>query len=221
MDAKRGTLYTKLSNTIALAVREGGKLPESNAKLRLALERAKEASMPLSTIERAIQRGAGELPGAKAPETVLYEAFGPAGEALLIEALTDNRNRTASEIRHLIDTHGGTLAQVGGVAWMFEPKGLVTLAPVALADDQNLALIDAGADDIVTNDDGITIVCPTDALAAVKAAAEGLGLAVRESERIAHPKATTLTVPATPQLGALLDALFQYPDVIDVATNAQ
>lgn len=212
--------YTKLANAIALAVREGGKLAEGNAKLRLALERAREASMPQSTIERAVQRGAGELPGSRPPETVVYEAFGPGGEALLIEALTDNRNRTASELRHLLASGGGSLAS-GGVAWMFEPRGVVTLAGTALSDDQNLALIDAGADDITTSEDGIAVLCAHDALLTVKAAAERLGLTVSETERVALPKTSTPTVPATPQLDNLLDALLHSPDVIDVATNAQ
>ena len=148
-DAKKGTLFTKLANTITIAAREGGGNPEINFKLRLALEKARQANMPKENMERAIKRGTGELGGVQIEE-ITYEAFGPEGITLLIETVTDNKNRTASEIRKIVTKHGGRLGEANSVNWMFERKGVIYFKKPSLAEEKEaleLELIDQGAED--------------------------------------------------------------------------
>ncbi len=165
-DAKRSQLFTKLAKAISVAARNGADI-NMNAKLRLAVERARSFSLPKDNIERAIQKGAGGGEGGRLEE-VRYEAYGPGGVALLIDALTDNKNRTSSEIRHLLERHGGRLAEVGSVAWMFELKGLVQIAKPANLDELEMELIEAGAEDIAEHDQKIIITCPPESFEKIK-----------------------------------------------------
>ncbi|MDZ4229885.1 MAG: YebC/PmpR family DNA-binding transcriptional regulator [Candidatus Veblenbacteria bacterium] len=165
-DAKRSQLFTKLAKAITVAARGGGEV-DMNPKLRLAVDRARCFSMPKDSMERAIQKGAGGGDGAHLEE-VRYEAYGPGSVAFLIDALTDNRNRTSSEVRHLVERHGGRMAEVGSVGWMFELKGLLQLPLPANRDEVELALIEAGTDDITEHENELTITCPPQAFEAVK-----------------------------------------------------
>ncbi len=159
VDAKRSSAFTKVANVITIAARKGGD-PEMNFSLRMAIDRAREVNMPKENIERAIKRGAGELGGA-ALEELTYEGFGPAKARLIIEVLTDNKNRTAADIKHLLAQYGGALGAAGSVAWHFERKGVIRIAKENLTginwDESELELIDNGADDIKQEEEGTTI----------------------------------------------------------------
>src|ERR671936_438892 len=150
VDAKRGKLFTKLARTITVAAKEGGGDPEGNPALALAIQKARDASMPKDNIERAIAKGTGEGSDAEALEAVLYEGYGPGGVALLVDALTDNRNRTGSEIRHLFTKHNGNLGEPGSVAYLFDKKGLVVIDAARYSEDDLMVAIEAGAEDIAT-----------------------------------------------------------------------
>ncbi len=148
VDVKRGKLFSKLAKEIAVAARLGGEDPAMNPRLRTAIEKAKEANMPHDNIKRAIQKGTGELPGASYEEAI-YEGYGPGGVALLIEVLTDNKNRTVAEIRHLLGKHGGSLGEAGCVSWMFEKKGYILVEKSSTDEDTLMSIvIDAGAEDM-------------------------------------------------------------------------
>ena len=150
-DKKRGKIFTKIIREITVAVREGGKDPDTNSKLRLALQRAKDANMPKDTVQNAIKRGAGELPGESYDE-IVYEGYGPNGVAILVEALTDNKNRTASEVRHIFSKYGGNLGETGCVGWIFERKGYITIDGNGVSEDDVMEIVlEAGADDIRKN----------------------------------------------------------------------
>lgn len=157
-DQKRGAIFTKLGNIIAIASREGGKDPESNFKLRLVIEKAKEANMPKENIERAIKKGAGELGGAKIEE-IIYEAFGPDGVGLIIETLTDNKNRTVSNIKSILNKHGGSLSGSNSVLWKFKKCGVIRInkSEIINLEEFELKLIDLKIEDI-EEDDGELIV---------------------------------------------------------------
>ena len=163
VDAKRGKLFTKLARAITVAAKEGGGDPEGNPSLSLAVQKAKDASMPKDNIERAIAKGTGEGADADALEAVLYEGYGPGGVAVLVEALTDNRNRTGSEIRHIFSKHGGNLGEPGSVAYLFDKKGMVVVDGERYSEDDLMVAIDAGAEDIVIDDDVFEVMSePTD-----------------------------------------------------------
>lgn len=219
-DAKRGTLYTKLSNMISGAVREGGKDPAMNVRLRLLLEKARSANMPSATVERAVKRGAGELPGGMI-ERVLYEAFGPGGVACIIEAVTDNKNRTTADIRRVLTKHGGNLGTSGSVQWKFEIRGTVEIPTATLTPDQELTLIDAGADDLLALSDAWLVSTRPDRLEAIRGAIEHLGLPAKNLEIVFVPKNETLTqLEDDRALVAFLDDLEALDDVTNVTTNA-
>ena len=152
-DAKRGQLFTKLARAIAVAAREGGGDPDSNFTLAAAIEKARGYSMPKENIQRAIDRGTGAGGGDEQIERVVYEGYGPGGVAIMVEALTDNRNRTGSEVRHAFDKAGGSLGEPGSVAWQFEKKGMVLVAADRHREEELLTAIDAGADDVALDDD--------------------------------------------------------------------
>jgi len=154
-DAKRGQLFTKLAREIQVAAREGAGDPESNFRLRLVVQRAKQEGMPADNITRAIARGSGGTQGGASYEEIIYEGYGPAGTALIVETLTDNRNRTVAEIRNIFTRSGGNLGESGSVGWMFDAMGLITieLAPNQTADDVELLAIDAGAEDVKAEED--------------------------------------------------------------------
>jgi len=178
VDAKKSANFTKLANMIAVAAREGGD-PETNFKLRMAIEKARLGSLPRENIERAIKRGAGEL-GGNQIEQLLYEGYGPEGVALIIEIITDNKNRASQNIKHLLTKYGGNLGSPNSVMWQFTQKGVVTIDKNSLSDEEQLELIDAGAEDIKSNED-TAIYTPVDRLENVKTKAENLNLQVAES----------------------------------------
>ncbi|ANQ53911.1 MULTISPECIES: YebC/PmpR family DNA-binding transcriptional regulator [Thermosipho] len=167
-DAKRSKIFTKLIREIIVAAREGGGDPETNPRLRAVIERARAANMPKDTIEKSIKKGTGELEGVDYQE-IIYEAYAPAGVALYIYAMTDNKNRTAQELRHLLSKHGGSLAESGSVAWLFERKGIIEIPKEKVADFEEFAMvaIDAGADDIV-EDDPIQVITAPENMTEVK-----------------------------------------------------
>lgn len=221
-DGKKSALYTKLGHAIMVAVREGGKDPAMNFKLRLALDKARASNMPNATIERAIARGTGEGDDQQALEEVLYEGFAPGGSALLIEAVTDNRNRTNAEIRHALMKAGGGLGGSGSVQWQFDNAGILFLHSHALRDEQELSLIDAGAEDIGQSDEGTAVQTKPEKLDAVKRAAERFGLTVESAEICWIPK-TQQPVESEAQhqhIQNLIEILESFDDVTRVTTNA-
>ncbi len=179
-DAKRAALFTKLSKTITVAARGGGD-PEFNFALRTAIDKAYAGNMTKDRIETAIKRGTGEIDGGVIEE-IIYEGFGPGGAAVLVEALSDNRNRTAANIKHAFTKHGGSLGAQGSVQWMFERKGVVrATGQDALSDENQLALMDAGAEDII-EEDGVHVITSADTnLAKVRDAAESMGLKIEDA----------------------------------------
>ncbi len=170
IDAKRGKLWSKVARTIITAAQSGGGDPAANLNLRYAIDKAKEANMPKDTIEKAIKKGTGDLEGVRYEE-VLYEGYAPAGVAIMCEALTDNRNRTASELRHVFDKRGGSLGATGCVAWMFAKKGLFTVDATVCEEDALMELaLEAGADDVKLNEGEFEITCPLESFESLKAA---------------------------------------------------
>src|SRR3954454_14627670 len=167
VDAKRGKLFTKLARAITVAAKEGGGDPDGNPALTLAIQKAKDASMPKDNIERAIGKGTGEGQDADAIEAVLYEGYGPGGVALLIEAFTDNRNRTGADVRHLLSKHGGNLGEPGSVSYLFDKKGIIVVDAGAYSEDDLIVAIDAGAEDIAQDDDVFEVLTDPAALSDV------------------------------------------------------
>ena len=188
VDARRGKLFTKLARAITVAAKEGGGDVEGNPALALAVQKAKDASMPKDNIERAIAKGTGEGGDADALEAVTYEGYGPGGVAILVEATTDNRNRTGSEVRHTFSKHGGNLGEPGSVAYLFDKKGVVVVDGERYSEDDLMVAIDAGAEDIGTDDDVFEITCEPADLAAVRAALDEAGIEVESAEVAQLPK---------------------------------
>ncbi|HSL64665.1 MAG TPA: YebC/PmpR family DNA-binding transcriptional regulator [Gaiellaceae bacterium] len=220
-DAKRGQAFSKLSRAIIVASREGGADPAGNLALQNAIEKAREASMPKENIERAIARGSGAGADGSSYEAVTYEGYGPAGVALYVEALTDNRNRTAADVRHVFAKHDGNLGESGSVAWLFERKGVVLVSGEADEDELMLAAADAGAEDVEADGTSFSVTAPTDALAAVREALEREGFEVESSELTMLPK-TTVAIEdeaAARKLVRLVEALEENDDVQDVYAN--
>lgn len=219
-DAKRGMLYTKISKMISAAVRQGGKDPSMNLRLRLLIDKARSANMPNATIERAIKRGAGELSEGLIEE-VTYEGFGPGGVALVIAAVTDNKNRTTSEIRHLLARYGGNLGTANSVLWMFVSRGKLEIPAPDLSEERQLALIDAGAEDVVSVEGGWLVYTKPEEVEKIKEAADALGLAVSNPEVEFVPKKETLVPVASDRpLVTLINGLEELEDVTNVTTNA-
>ena len=220
-DARRGQLFTKLTREIIVVVRQGGSNPESNFRLRLAIQKARDNNMPLENIERAIKRGSGELEGAALTEMVL-EGYGPSGAAILINALSDNRNRTLQDIRNIFSRSGGSLGESGCVAWLFEPKGLITI-PVSNLDAEELELqaIDAGADDVKLESNYVEIYTKLEDMERVRATLEQQNLPIASSELIMISKNTVaLDEKAALQTLKMLDKLEELDEVQHVTTNA-
>jgi YebC/PmpR family DNA-binding regulatory protein len=219
-DAKRGKLFTKLARAITVAAREGGGDPAGNHTLAAAIEKAKGYSMPKDNIQRAIDRGTGEGDAGQI-ERVVYEGYGPGGAAVLVEALTDNRNRTGSEIRHTFDRHGGSLGEPGSVAWQFEKKGVVIVDGERYGQDDLMAAIDAGAEDVVDDDDALKVTSEPARLTAVREALERSGVDIESAEPAMEPKAVVeVTDPAEARrLVRMIDALDDHDDVDDVHAN--
>ena len=171
-DAKRGKLFTKLARAITVAARDGGGNTDANPALGLAVQKARDASMPKDNIQRAIDRGTGAGADAAAIESVTYEGYGPGGAAIMVEALTDNRNRTGAEIRHAFERHGGSLGEPGSVAWQFENRGVILVDGDRYSEDDLMPAIDAGAEDVTEDGDLIKITTAATDLAAVRSALE-------------------------------------------------
>ena len=221
-DAKRGKLFSKLSRAIIVAAREGGADPEGNASLATAIQKARDASMPKDNIERAIARGAGTATEGEVFETVTYEGYGPEGVAVFVEALTDNRNRTAAEVRHVFAKHEGNLGTSGAVAWLFERKG-VLIVPADGVDEETLMLVaaDGGAEDIELDGSSFQVISAPDDLAAVRAALDEAGIAYDSADLTLLPK-TTVSVEdegAAKKLVRLMDALEDNDDIQAVYAN--
>ncbi|WP_406676543.1 YebC/PmpR family DNA-binding transcriptional regulator [Moorella sp. ACPs] len=224
MDEKRGRLFTKIGREIIIAARQGGGDPEGNPRLKAAIARAKEVNMPNENIQRAIMRGTGEIEGA-AYEEMVYEGYGPGGVAMLLNIATDNRNRTASEIRYIFSRNGGNLGESGCVAWMFNPKGVVSVEVPAGETREELILqaIEAGAEDVDDSDpDAIEIKTAPEDLEKVKKALQEAGATITSAE-IAMVPQTTVTID-DPEMAAkvmrLVDRLEDHDDVQAVYTNA-
>src|SRR3954447_4198223 len=185
VDAKRGKLFTKLARAIQVAAREGGGDPDGNPALGLAIQKARDASMPKDNIERAIAKGTGADSDADAFEPVTYEGYGPGGVAILVEALTDNRNRTSAEVRHAFTSRGGNLGEPGSVAWTFEKKGEIVLDGDRYGEDGLIAAIDAGAEDVALDENVWEVVTEPADFAAVRDALDGLEL--QSAELVMRP----------------------------------
>jgi YebC/PmpR family DNA-binding regulatory protein len=221
-DAKRGKLFTKLSKAIIVAAKEGGPDPAANLALQNAVEKAKSYSMPKDTIERAIARGAGIDADAAAFETIVYEGYGPDGVAVLVEALTDNRNRTASDVRHTFAKHGGNLGTTGAVAWLFERRGVVLVDAESVDEDElTLAAAEGGADDVELDGTVFQVSSAPESLAAVREAIEAAGIEVQSAELTMIPKTTVEVAEeaAAKKLIRLIEELEDNDDVQDVSAN--
>jgi YebC/PmpR family DNA-binding regulatory protein len=221
-DAKRGQLFTKLSKAIIVAAKEGGPDPAGNLSLQNAIEKAKSYSMPKDTIERAIARGAGTDADAAAYETIVYEGYGPDGVAVLVEALTDNRNRTASDVRHLFTKNGGNLGTTGAVAWLFERRGIVLVEAEGVDEDElTLAAAEGGADDVELDGSVFEVSSAPEDLAAVRQAIEDAGIKVESAEISMVPKTTVEVAeePSAKKLIRLIEALEENDDVQGVYAN--
>ena len=220
VDAKRGQLFTKLARAIQIAARDGGGDPAGNAALANAVQKAKDARMPKDNIERAIAKGTGADSDADAFEAVVYEGYGPGGVAILVETLTDNRNRTGSEVRNLFTRGGGNLGEPGSVAWNFEKRGVILVDATRHSEDDLIVAIDAGADDVSVDDDVIEVVTEQAALAAVRAAIEDAGVAVESADLTMRPLNRVAVEGA--DVGALLrlvEGLEEHDDVAAVHAN--
>ena len=221
-DAKRGKLFSKLARSIIDAAKEGGGDPTSNLALQTAIEKAKSYSMPKDNLERAIANGAGNDADSAAFETIVYEGYGPEGVAVIVEALTDNRNRTASEVRHIFAKFGGNLGTTGAVAWQFERRGVVLVTSDGVDEDELfMAAADGGADDIEADGDVIQVTSTPEALQAVRGAIEAAGFPIESAELSMLPKNTVAVDDEgkARQLMRLIDALEDDDDVQEVYAN--
>ncbi|WP_214059753.1 YebC/PmpR family DNA-binding transcriptional regulator [Mesotoga sp. UBA5557] len=220
-DAKRSKVFTKIIRELMVAAREGGSDPNTNTSLRAAIERARGANMPKDTMEKAIKKGAGELEGQTFSEA-LYEGYAPGGVALLIRCLTDNKNRTAQEIRHTLSKYGGSMAESGAVSWMFERKGIITVSKEQISDldEFQLLAIEAGAEDIKDDTDPIEIITFPDSVSDVKTALEENGYSL--SYEMSYIPSNSLKVEGSEasKLFKLLDILEDNDDVQEVYDNS-
>jgi YebC/PmpR family DNA-binding regulatory protein len=221
-DAKRGKLFSKLSRAIIVAAKEGGGDPANNLALQNAIEKAKSYSMPKDNIERAIAKGSGADADAQTFETVIYEGYGPDGVAVIVEALTDNRNRTAADVRHLFAKSDGNLAAAGAVAWLFERRGVVLVPADGVDEDElTLAAAEGGADDVELDGSLFQIISAPETLSALREAVEAAGFEVESAELTMIPKTTVEVADesAAKKILRLIDALEDNDDVQDVYAN--
>jgi len=224
LDQERGALFSRIAKDLMKAAKEGGPDPEANIRLKTAIAAARKANMPNENIQRAIQRGCGQIEGERFEELV-YEGYGPGGVAILMNILTNNRNRTAADVRHLFSKYGGTLGETGCVSWMFVKKGVVSIDRTQTnitEDDLLLIVLDAGADDVQTSDDSFEIYTPPDRLDDVLRALEAAGVPVERGETAMIP---TTTVPVegenAEKLLKLLELLEEHEDIQNVYSNAE
>lgn len=221
-DAKRGKVFTKIVKEIATAAKLGGGDPEGNPRLRTAIDNAKEVNMPHDNIKKAIMKGTGELPGVSYEE-YLYEGYGPAGVAVMVEVMTDNKNRTVPEIRHIMSKNGGSLGESGCVSWIFEKKGYILVGKKKTSEDVLMAVaLDAGAEDMKNDpqEENFEIITAPEDFSAVKEAVEKAGLPVESAEITMLPKTyVVLDEKAAEQMVRLIDALEDNDDVQNVYAN--
>ncbi len=221
-DAKRGKLFSKLARSIIVAAKEGGGDPANNLALQNAIEKAKSYSMPKDNIERAIAKGSGDGADSNAFEAIVYEGYGPEGVAVIAEALTDNKNRTASDVRHTFAKFGGNLGTSGAVAWQFERRGVVLVAADGVDEDELfLAAADGGAEDLEQDGDAFQVTSAPEALATVREAIQAAGFTIESAELAMLPK-TTVAIDdegKARQLMRLIDALEDNDDVQEVYAN--
>lgn len=221
-DAKRGKVFTKIVKEIATAAKLGGGDPEGNPRLRTAIDNAKEVNMPHDNIKKAIMKGTGELPGVSYEE-YLYEGYGPAGVAVMVEVMTDNKNRTVPEIRHIMSKNGGSLGESGCVSWIFEKKGYILVSKAKTSEDMVMTVaLDAGAEDMRNNpeEENFEIITAPEDFAAVKGAVEKAGLPVESAEVTMLPKTyVVLDEKTAEQMVRLIDALEDNDDVQNVYAN--
>jgi len=220
VDQRRGQHFTKLARAVTVAAREGGGDVNGNPALALAIQKARDASMPKDNIERAIAKGTGEGVDADALENVLYEGYGPGGVALLIEAVTDNRNRTGADVRHALSKHGGNLGEPGSVSYLFDKRGVIVVDATRYDEDDLMAAIDAGAQDIAPDEDVYEIITEPSALGAVREALQTAGVEIESADVTQRP---TVRVPVdeadATRLMKLIDTLEEFDDVGAVHAN--
>ena len=220
VDARRGQHFTKLARAITVAAREGGGDPDGNSALALAIQKARDASMPKENIERAIGKGTGGGADANQIETVLYEGYGPGGVALLIEALTDNRNRTGADVRHALSKHGGNLGEPGSVSYLFDKRGVIVIEASRYHEDDLMPAIDAGAQDIARDDDVFEVITEPADLAPVRQALARAGVEVESADLSQRPKSRVPVSEADAgRLMKLIDSLEESDDVSAVHAN--
>lgn len=219
-DAERGKIFTKLAREIIVAARAGGGNTDTNLRLRIAVQKARDASMPADNIKRAIQRGTGELEGVHYEE-VTYEGYAPGGVAVLVQCLTDNRNRTVADLRAIFNKCGGSLGESGCVAWMFDAKGIASIsAEDSTEDDVMMAVMDAGAEDVKAEGDSIEVICPPEALPGVRQALTDAGIAFNMADLSMLPQtAVRVEGKEASQVLRLMDQLEDHDDVQQVYAN--
>ncbi|HKQ96930.1 MAG TPA: YebC/PmpR family DNA-binding transcriptional regulator [Candidatus Polarisedimenticolia bacterium] len=220
-DAKRGRVFTRIIKELTVAARVGGGDPDANPRLRTVVAAAKAANMPKDNIEKAIKKGTGELPGVSYEE-VTYEGYGPSGVALMVQALTDNRNRTLPEIRHLFSKHGGNLGESNCVSWMFEKKGYLVVGKAAAGEDALLELVlEAGGDDVGEDGENWEVFTPPDRLDQVREALAAKGIVAASAEVSMVPKNTVrVEGKKAQQVLAMMEGLEEHDDVQNVWANA-
>lgn len=220
-DAKRGKLFTRLIREVTIAAREGGGDPEGNARLRLAMDKANAGNVPKDTIERAIKKATGELEGVSYEE-IRYEGYAPGGVAIMVDCMTDNRNRTVAEVRHAFTKYGGSLGQDGSVSYLFEKLGVITFAPGTSEDDVMEAALEAGADDVIAEEGGvIEVITAPEEFIGVRTELENAGLEAEEAEvTMRAGTQISLDVEQGQKLLKLLDVLEELDDTQDVYNNA-
>ncbi len=220
VDQRRGQHFTKLARAVTVAAREGGGDPDGNPSLALAIQKARDASMPKDNIERAIAKGTGEGVDADQIETVLYEGYGPGGVAVLIEALTDNRNRTGADVRHALSKHGGSLGEPGSVSYLFDKCGVLVVDASRYDEEDLIVAIDAGAQDIVLDEDVYEIITGPGDLGAVRQALDSAGVQIDSADVTQRPKARVAVEEAdAARLLKLIDLLEESDDVGAVHAN--
>ena len=220
VDSRRGVQFSKLARAIVVAARDGGGDPNGNATLENAVRKAKEASMPKENIERAIAKGTGDSGEAQAIEAVLYEGYGPGGVALLVEALTDNRNRTSADVRHAFSKHGGNLGEPGSVAYLFDKKGTIVIDSARFSEDDLLPAVEAGAEDISTDEGVFEVISEPNDFMAVRGALEAAGVEMLSADMAYRPSSLVpIDERQAKALMALIDALEESDDVEAVHAN--
>lgn len=219
-DQKRAKVFAKLLRQVEVAAREGGSDLNSNATLRTMYNKARDSSVPIDTIERAIKRGSGELEGVRY-EAVNYEGYAPNGVAVYVETLTDNRNRTGAEMRSIFSKLGGSLAEPGAVAWQFERKGVIVLPKKVSEDDLMEVVLESGGDDVVDDGDTWRVLCEPSSLTDVRGALEAAGFAFDSADADMQPTTSVAleTAEAAKQVLRLIDALDDHDDVQNVSSN--